>query len=98
MVTITVEFEFSVRYVIIPKKQLSNEHKIHQCVLRLGYELRLKKQFSMNDVKHTRLQSNRSTPIHEIKYWLALRIIKYPIKRAVEHRVNVMTARKMTGA
>jgi len=50
----------------------------------------------MKDVKRNRLQSNRSSPVHEINYWLALRIIKYKIKRAVEHRVNVMMARKMT--
>jgi len=49
-------------------------------VLSLGYELRLKKHFNMKDVKHSRLQSNRSTPISEINYWLALRIIKYPKK------------------
>lgn len=81
MVTITVEFEYSVRYAIIMKKKLSNEHKIQQCVLCLGYELRLKKQFSVKDVKHSRLQSNRSTPVREINYWLALRIIKCPIKK-----------------
>ena len=76
---------------------MSNKHRIHQCVLCLGYELRLKKQFSMKDVKRNKLQSNRSTPMHEINYWLAPRIIKYPMKRAVEHRVNVKTDRKMTG-
>lgn len=77
MVRITVEFMFSMRYAIIPKKKLSNEHKMHQCVLCQGYELRLRKQFGMKVVKHSRLQSNRSTPIHETDYWLVLRIIKY---------------------
>jgi hypothetical protein len=36
MVTIAVEFEFSVRYAKMPKKKLSTKHKIQHCVLCLG--------------------------------------------------------------
>jgi len=54
------------------------------------YELRLKKQFSIEDNQMTTLED-------EINSWFPVRIKKQWIRQAVEQRVDIMAAPRMQG-